>query len=45
MHIDHNIGGTFLDMLLSPDIFEADGVTIKGDQEAEEIEDAEIIEN
>lgn len=45
MHIDHNIGGTFLDMLLSPDIFEAYGVTIKGDQEAEEIEDAEIIEN
>jgi hypothetical protein len=32
-------------MLLSPGIFEADGVTIKGDQEAEEIEDAEIIEN
>ncbi len=28
-------------MLLSPDIFEANGETIKGDQEAEEIENAE----
>ena len=34
-----------MDMLLSQDIFEADGVTIKDDQEAKEIEDAEIIED
>ena len=34
-----------MDRLLSLDIFEADGVTIKGDQEAQETEDAEIIED